>query len=215
MSDKARGLEREKSVAREVYFSDAYFSMPQLCSFAHQLHHIWKMRPKSVIEVGLGNGFVSTFLKRSGIPVTTVDINPALEPDICAPLSELSKHVKVPVDLVVCCEVLEHMPIEELDANLDYLRTVGSRLFLTLPNVNRTFGFAGFANIPKLGACLFDLNFDFPYKNKFEGGAHFWEVGFDRSTSRSSIIDRLRSRYTSVKSGRFTLKPYHIWFECE
>lgn len=151
MTVQTRGTERERNLEREVYFSDAYFSMPHLCSFAHQLNHIHAMRPKSAIEIGLGNGFVSTYLRRAGLPIITADINPALEPDICAPLAEVRSHIDEPADLVICCEVLEHMPLSELDANLDHLNSLGDRLFLTLPNSYRTWGWGGLSFLPKLG----------------------------------------------------------------
>lgn len=173
------------------------------------------MRPKSVLEVGLGNGFVSTFLKRAGIQVTTVDINPNLEPDICAPLNELSIHLDRAHDLVVCCEVLEHMPLEELDTNLDHLRHSGQRLFLTLPNANRSFGIGGFWFIPGFGARRLDLSFDIPLTHKLEGGPHFWEVGYSNECSVRAIKLKLERRYKNVKAGRFTLNPYHVFFECQ
>ena len=215
MKEAFRGTERERDLDREVYFSDIYFSMPQLCSFAHQLNFIHAMSPKSAIEIGLGNGFVSTYLRRAGIPITTVDINPALEPDICAPLAEVGAHIDTPCDLVICCEVLEHMPLEELDANLDHLRGLGDRLFLTLPNSYKAWGFSGLMFLPKLGARLFDLNFNSPWKNKIAGGPHFWEVGYSAACSRTAIVKRLKQRYGNVRSGRFALKPYHMWFVCE
>lgn len=173
MNQPARGTDRERDLVRETYFSDSYFSMPQLCSFAHQLNFIHSMKPESAIEIGVGNGFVSTFLKRAGVPVITADINPALDPDICAPLAEVRMHLDQPSDLVICCEVLEHMPLEELDANLDHLRGLGERLFLTLPNSLRSWGFSGFSFLPKLGTRLFDLNIDFPRKRPLAGGPHF------------------------------------------
>lgn len=212
MDQSTRGADRERDLDREVYFSDSYFSIPQMCSFAHQLNFIHSMRPTSAIEIGLGNGFVSTYLKRSGVPVTTVDINPALQPDICAPLDDVSNHIEKTADLVICCEVLEHMPLEALDENLDHLRGLGDRLFLTLPNSYRTWGFSGLTFLPKLGASLFDLNFNIPWKRPLAGGPHFWEVGHSPACSRKAIVERLRHRYNVVRSGRFALNPYHVWF---
>ncbi len=211
----ARGAQRERELDRDSYFSDDYFSMPQLCSFAHQLNLIHTMRPKSAVEIGIGNGFVSTYLIRSGVPVTTIDINPALEPDICAPLVEAVNQLEAPADLVICCEVLEHMPLEELDDNLDHLRNLGGRLFLTLPNSYRSWGIGGLAFLPKLGARMFDLNFDLPLARSLEGGPHFWEVNYTKDCTRAAIVKRLKKRYSSVRTGSFTLNPYHIWFACQ
>lgn len=215
MTETTRGAEREADLEREAYFSDGYFTMPQLCSLAHQLNFIHSMRPKSAIEIGLGNGFLSTCLRRSGVPVITADINPSLEPDVCAPLADVKLHIDQPQDVVICCEVLEHMPLSELDANLDHLKTLGDRLFLTLPNSHRAWGMAGIAYIPKLGTKLFDFNVNSPMKHPIAGGPHFWEVGYSSDCSRASIVRRLTQRYNSVRSGRFALNPYHVWFIAE
>jgi len=210
-----RGLERESSLRREAYFSDHYFSYQQLFSFVHQIKYIVGMKPHSAVEIGIGNGFVSTFLRRAGIPVLTADINAALEPDICAPLSDLPGLVSEQRDVVICCEVLEHMPLEELDANLDHLKALGPRLFLTLPNSRKAWGLSGLLHLPKLGARLFDANIDIPWRRPIEGGPHFWEVGYNSQCTRSGIIRRLKTRYNIVRSGRFALNPYHIYFICE
>lgn len=215
MNQPLHGNERERGLAREVYFSDGYFSIPQLCSFAHQLNFIHSMRPLSAIEIGVGNGFVSTYLRRAGVPIITADINAALEPDICAPLSEVRAHLDAPRDLVICCEVLEHMPLEELDANLDHLRELGGRLFLTLPNSYRAWGISGLIFLPKLAGRLLDFNLSIPWKRPIAGGPHFWEVGHCADCSRAAIVQRLRQRYGQVRSGRFALNPYHVWFCCE
>lgn len=214
-NDPHRGAHRESTLGREAYFSEHYFSYPQLFSFVHQIKHIVEMRPSSAIEVGIGNGFVSTFLRRAGIEVLTADINPALEPDISAPLSDLPGLVSVRRDLVICCEVLEHMPLDELDNNLDHLRALGNRLFLTLPNSKRSWGAAGILHLPKLGFRIFDWNIDVPWRRPVEGGPHFWEVGYNPRCTRAAIIDRLKQRYIKVRSGRFAFNPYHIYFICE
>lgn len=210
-----KGAERERNMSRESYFSDLYFSLPQLCSYAHQLNFIHSMRPESIIEVGVGNGFVSNFLSRSGLEVLTADINPALEPDICAPLSDLSGFVDEPKDLVVCCEVLEHMPLEELDANIGHLRKLGRRLFMTLPSSKRSWGVASQFSLPKLGFKQLDFTFRFPFRRQLEDGCHFWEVGYNPECSREAIVARLKQHYPSVRSGKFLLNPYHMWFACE
>lgn len=215
MNDFIRGLEREKGLSLKDYFSNDYFLVPQLCSYVHQLHIIKKMNPDSLIEVGIGNGFVSGFLKLSGIRVITADVNSNLNPDICAPLSELPNYVEEDFDLVVCCEVLEHMPLEDLDNNLECLRRLGSRLFLTLPNSYRRFGVSGLIFLPRIGSRFFDMNFDIPFKRSLDHSSHFWEVGYSNECTQKNIINRLNKHFSSVRSGRFALNPGHIWFLCE
>lgn len=148
-NDNFRGYNREKELSRDEYFSDQYFTMQQLCSFAHQINHINSLKPKSILEIGIGNGFVSTFLKRAGYFVTTADINPNLDPEICAPIESLGEKLQQKYDLVVCCEVLEHMPLNLLNTNIELLSSFGRRLYLTLPSCRRIFGFGGIYRLPK------------------------------------------------------------------
>jgi SAM-dependent methyltransferase len=212
-SSAEKGEERETSLERSAYFSDNYFSLKQLCSFVHQIHDIHQLRPKSVLEIGIGNGFTSTFLKRAGYDVTTNDINPSLEPDICCPLSELAQRLSGrSFDLVVCCEVLEHMPFEDFEPNLRTLRSLGNRLYLTLPNHKALLGFAWLPRLPKVPSIqVGSLYCEIPVARPLQA-MHYWEVGSADFTSRKSIANRLRNYYSSVTSRRYALNPYHVMF---
>src|SRR5690606_9194044 len=114
-------------------------------------------------------------------------------------------------DLVVCCEVLEHMPYEQFGPNLNHLRKFGDRLFITLPNYRAPIGFGGFFRLPRFSAALLDLSFELPGAKRLDA-AHFWEVGPTRQTSKRMIIKELQSRFKRVKSKRFALNPYHTAF---
>ncbi len=206
------GTERERNLAKSAYYSDHYFKLNQLCSFAHQIHDVARLKPTSLIEVGIGNGFTSSFLKRAGMDVVTVDINPDLTPDICASIAEMPSHLQGRVfDLVVCCEVLEHLPLDEFDASLRVLRESGKRLYLTLPNSYRTFGIGGFLRLPKLPLRRFDAQIELPLRKSMPK-EHFWEVGSSAETDKREIRKRLLKYYNRVDVRRDALNPYHIAF---
>lgn len=210
-----RGKDREKNLPRDSYFSDGYFSLPQLFSLSHQINEIHKLHPRDILEIGVGNGFTSSFLRSAGYSITTADINPELKPDICAPLDQIGNIVgRKKFDLVVCCEVLEHMPLEEFLPNLDRLRNLGSRLFLTLPNYKIIVGFSGALRIPKIGVKIFDLTLDIPRRRKLEK-EHFWEVGSHRETTMRAIESELKMRYRKLQIKKLPLNPCHIAFICE
>jgi SAM-dependent methyltransferase len=209
----SKGADREKALEKSVYFSDNYFQFRQLCSFVHQIYDIHHLRPRSILEIGLGNGFTSTFLKRAGYEVVTADINPALEPDICCPLSELPSHLAgKSFDLVVCCEVLEHMPFEDFEPNLKRLRALGERLYLTLPNHKALLGIGWVPRIPKLSSIkASSLYVEVPLAKPLQP-MHYWEVGSLRYTSRKAIIAMLSHYYSSTISRRYALNPGHVMF---
>lgn len=199
---------------RGHYYSERHFKLDQLFANALQVYHVHSMQPRDMLEIGVGNRFLSTFMRLSGLDVTTADINSNLQPDICAPLRDLRSATDRRFDLVVCCEVLEHIPLAELDANLDHLRSLGDRLFLTLPTIHTTAGIGGLVRLPGMGPTSIDLNFSLPRRHKLMGTPHFWEVGFDRTSTRRAIVGKLKKRYANVKSGRFPLKPNHVYFKC-
>ncbi len=173
------------------------------------------MRPESILEVGIGNGFTSTFLRKAGFAVTTVDINCALDPDICASIAEMkSKLAGKQFDLLVCCEVLEHMPFHSFEASLAVFRSISPRLYLTLPSYKRVFGFGGFLRVPFAGVMKTSLMLDFPTKKTLDK-EHFWEVGSSSETNLVSIRKILCEYYEEVAIFRYFLNPYHIAFRAE
>src|SRR5690606_27240167 len=97
------------------------------------------------------------------------------------------------------------------EPNLDRLRALGSRLFMTLPNYRASVGLGMFLRLPKMPVKLLDLHVDLPKAKALEA-EHFWEVGSHASTSKKAIMQMLRSRYLSVRMKRFALNPYHIAF---
>lgn len=208
-----RGEKRERDLEESVYFSESYFKLPQLCSFAHQIHDIHSLKPTSILEVGTGNGFTSSFLKRAGFDVVTADINPALEPDICSPIADLPPLLSErSFDLVVCCEVLEHIPFANFEDNIEVFRAVGRRLYLTLPNYKRVFGLSGFLRLPKFAPALVGYQIEIPNRKMLDK-EHFWEVGSSPLTTRKEIVKRLERFYPRVDTGRYAFNPYHLSFQ--
>lgn len=205
---KSRGEGRERDLPESVYFSDGYFQLPQLCSQAHQISDVGALKPVNVLEIGIGNGVTSSFLRRAGIDVLTVDINPNLKPDLCASIDELQNHLKGrQFDLIVCCEVLEHMPFSKFEESISIFKTIGHRLYLTLPNYKRSIGIGGFF---RLRHSVRNLSFyyDLPVKKKLPE-EHYWEVGYSKETHSAEIIKIIRRYYNQVSVKKYHLNPYH------
>lgn len=208
----SKGKDREAGLGRDAYFSDGYFSLHQLCSFAHQINLIYSLGPHSFLEVGMGNGFISTYFKNSGIDVTTVDINPELKPDICCDLQSLASILSGSFDAVSCCEVLEHMPWQHFDENISVLRKYSKNLFLTLPYGRRVFGVGGFSRLPR--NKIVGFWFTLPILKKALPSEHFWELDYSRETTIKAVLGVLGKYYSNVNHGIFQLNPYHRYFIC-
>jgi|LauGreDrversion4_2_1035121.scaffolds.fasta_scaffold03886_4 hypothetical protein len=216
----SKGKDREASLRRSDYFSDGYFSLHQLCSFAHQINLLHSLGPRSVLEVGMGNGFTSLYLRRSGIDVTTVDINPSLGPDVCCDLQSLPSSISGCFDVVSCCEVLEHLPWSDFEESVSTLRKFSNTLFLSLPYGRRIVGAGGFLRLPDNKYIRMPANktlglwFPLPFIKKSMPREHFWELDCSRETTTKAVLGILRKYYSAVDNGIFQLNPYHRYFIC-
>ncbi len=216
-----RGENHEASLPISDYFSDGYFDIRQLMAQMMQIKYIHELKPASMIEIGIGNGLTSTFIRNSGVDVITADINANLKPDICCPISEVVDCVNgKQFDLVVCCEVLEHMPLEQLELNIQTLRKLGGRLFLTLPSYTHSFGIAGVIKFPWFKAKDFFIYLFLP-KNITPGSVslckteHFWEVDSEKGSKRKEIVSILKKHYKKIRTGRISAQPNQIYFIAE
>ena len=209
-----KGEERERRLDLAAYFTDEYFSFNQLWSYAEQIHHIIKMKPNTVLEVGVGNGFVASFLRSAGINLVTCDINPRLKPDIVASVLDLESHVGAgKQDLIACCEVLEHMPFGTFDKVIRMFSFLSPELFLTLPVSGAKVGFGMFYDIAGHKGWR-KLWWYVPWGRERIAEMHCWEIGSQCETRLAKIIRILRRYYRKVESSPMIMNPYHRWFMC-
>ncbi len=103
----------------------------------HVLRDLGAQESGDLLEVGTGDGVVRRCLLPLVRSYTVVDINPQLKPDVLADLRQPQPALVGRFDAVVCTEVLEHIPFDELPLCLRQLRSFlrpGGRLYLTLPH---------------------------------------------------------------------------------
>ena len=102
-----------KNYSASYYNFQNYNTKHRMITYWHQIDSILQNKPKTVLEIGLGTGLVSSYLRSLGIDVTTVDINPSLEPDIVGSVLDLDKILQGKTfDVVLCARVLHHIPYD-------------------------------------------------------------------------------------------------------
>ena len=164
--------------------------------FVAKLHELFESGdpPKSVLEIGVGEGFLSGFLSERypSVEFSGVDLNPQdLEllakkfPRIrryCANIYDLSA-LPGGYDLIICAEVLEH--VTEPERALDQIIKLGpQRVILTVPH-EPWFMLSNLAmgkNITRLG-------------NDIEHVNHFTVGSFRRLLSRKLELSRVTTSY--------------------
>jgi len=124
----------------------------QRCWHARKLDLVrrlaWPVTGLRALDIGCGSGVVADFLAQHGADVDAVDANEAaidfvrenLERDGLRAHLGLANELDFPegsFDLIVCMEVIEHMPVEQSVEMLTHaarLLAPGGRLLVTTPN---------------------------------------------------------------------------------
>lgn len=195
-------------VDRDHYFNSSYDSKGRFISYWYQINEIIKSNPKRVLEIGIGNGFVSSYLKDRGVNVVTLDIDARLKPDVVGsvlyiPFSDES------YDLIACYEVLEHLPYSSfVRAIKELFRVSKSHVIISLPDASRAYRFN--LQIPRIGEIrkLVPLPRMRRPKHYFNG-EHYWEIGKDNYTIEKIISDINGGGFEIEYTFRVFEHPYH------
>lgn len=208
----------EPQVKKEHYLRPKYDDLNRFITYFYQIDLVRSLKPRSVVEIGVGNKTVSDYLKKLGLRVSTVDIDPKLKPDVVADIRNLP-FGDGSFDVVLAYEVLEHLPYEEFEKALKELRRVSNQyVLISLPY--RSTGFEVTVRFPLI-RTLFKksfLNFFLRVPLKFKGiessGQHYWELDNGHYSLRKvrMVIQR---QFKIIKELRPVLNYYHHFFILE
>lgn len=208
-----RTTSEEANLGKERYYTDGYFSHAQFVSFSEQVLLVQNMKRKNILEIGIGNGIVSDFLRKAGLNVTTFDINQNLSPDVIGSVTdliELFQHRKF--DLILCAEVLEHMPFERFKQAISNIAEVTNEYaIITLPRCQKViFDIQFNIKIPKLHSIEKGLFLSIP--NSKIPSQHHWELDSSKETKLKKIETILKEHFTILTSSRFRFRSNHHYF---
>ena len=198
-------------VEPDHYFDGAYDSKERFCSYWHQINEIIELRPKKALEIGVGNGFLSNYLKKKKINLMTMDIDKRLNPDVVGSVLELPFANKS-FDVVACYEVLEHLSYEVFPKALSEIHRVsGSYAVLSMPDLSRVYRFG--VQVPKIGELkmLIPLLRLKPLTWEFNG-EHFWNIGTAGYPLHRITHDICNVGFEMEKNYRVFEIPWHRFF---
>jgi len=107
----------------DVYWTREYNTKERTCSFWHQVDEVLSLGARSALDVGPGAGLVTDWLRRAGVEVTTLDMEARLAPDLVGSVTEIPAEDRS-FDAVLCSQVLEHVPFEDVERALRELARV-------------------------------------------------------------------------------------------
>lgn len=208
------GYLNEEKINLDFYHDAGYFSDVHLSNLSFQLNYLFPFKNCRILEIGKGNGFVSNFLKSSGFNVITFDINSALNPDVLGNLKELDKHfAENSFDMVLCSEVLEHIPQEDLETCISQIqRVTTAHALITLPSCRRyLLDLHLYINLPKINPLKPIISIPLGTRPIFAD--HCWELYSSKSTTPKAIVSRLSNAFKTCEYGRLPFNYYHYFFK--
>jgi len=194
------------------YYEPSYRTKAMFISCWHQINEVVKTRPNKFLEIGLGNGDVSSYLKNRKINVKTFDIDKGLNPNVVGNVLQLNKYFSEnSFDTILCAEVLEHLPFSSFEKSLEEISKVSkTNVIISLPH-HALHGFFAF-QIPKIKELILTIKIPFPllYKRKREG-THYWEIGWKHYPLNK--IKKIISKYFEIRKTYVVPEnPYHRFF---
>jgi len=205
-------------VPNRSHYDAEYVGATRVFSYAHVLAAVNTLHPRTVLEIGVGTGIVSDALRRLGIAVTTVDVEPSVCPDVLADVRRMPFEDQS-FDVAVCCQVLEHLPFEDFgDALRELRRVTRGQLVLSLPDQDRYFELT--VRLPKLGCRT--VAWSLPRLRprplppaRFAEMGHHWEIGV-RGTPRRRVLGTIIAAGSRVqRTWRVPELPWHRFFVLE
>lgn len=193
------------------YFYEKYDSKERFCSYWHQIDEIISSNPKNILEIGVGNGFVSRYLIQRGFKVATIDLEKDLLPTVSASVLNIPFPART-FDTVVCCQVLEHLPYDYFKRALIEIHKVSlSNVILSLPD--STIVYKLLIQLPKYGLFKRHINIPRPLKQPhIFDGEHYWEIGKLGYSLNLVADDIINIGFKITKSYRVFEMPYHRFF---
>ena len=204
-------------------------------SYYWQIYYCYKLSPQRVLEIGPGNNIVKNVVGKE-IAWITMDFDREIDPDILAVLEKVPLKTNS-MDLILCAEVLEHIPFSKFESTLLELERVTKRwVLLSLPYARRTF--QCIVRLPEYSVLrsFKSINIDVPRcskqarKHRFPGISftiniskfnkkhvfdkriqHYWEIG--KKGYPFQLIANSLSKYFSVEETFYPIEnPHHQFF---
>lgn len=196
------------------YFKGSYDSKERFISYWHQINEIISFEPEKILEIGVGNGFTSKYLKDRNLSIITFDVENGLSPDVAGSVLKLP-FASESFDVVACYEVLEHLPYSEFPKALKEIHRVSRKhVVLSLPDVTTVYRIN--IELPRIRPIKRLVNHPFhrPVQHTFDG-EHYWEIGKASYPLKRVELDIRQAGLKIIKTYRVFEFYYHRFFALE
>lgn len=177
-------------------------------SYWHQVSEVLDAGARECLEIGTGSGLVRDTLRSLGVNVTVVDIDGSLGPERIGDVRELPCG-DGEFDVVLCAQVLEHVPWREVPRAVSELhRVCRERAIVSLPQSGLDVGASIVA--PLIGRRSVHARINSPFSYRFDG-QHHWQL-LSRGKGRRVLRERLTRGFVIEREYTVPELTYHRFF---
>lgn len=195
-------------------YGHGYDTKERLASYWHQVDEVLGFGPGNVIEIGTGSGFTCRALRAEGVSVHVVDIALDLCPDLMGSVRALP-FGDGSVDVVVCCQVLEHLPFEDFGGAVGELWRVARKgVVISLPDRERYFRLS-LAAFNRFRNYFWEVARNPSRRPYVLDPQHYWEIG-QGDVGKRDVLGVIREvTGVACRTYRVFENPYHRFFILE
>lgn len=181
-------------------------------SYWHQVNEALQDKPSKILIIGVGDNIVPAIIRTKGVDVKTFDYDPDLNSDYVGDIRDIASIIQNnSFDVVICCQVLEHLDFEFFEPIVQNLiKIANKKVILSVPYNHRRFFYLSM-KLPKLASIMCEIAIPtFWHKWKFDG-EHFWEVG--TKGYQKKRIDQIISKIAPITKCYFASAfKYHLFY---
>lgn len=182
------------------YF-DGYDDDSRLRSYENQIAEVSSLGCQRILEIGIGNAYVSKKMKGKGFDVVSFDFDFSLGPSVVGDMRFLP-FKDSSFDVVLCAEVLEHVRFcVSVAALREIYRVSGKSVVLTLPQSRYPYWY----KLLFLRKTLFGKPI----------GEHYWEIGWVGFSLEKVILAFEDVGFKVLKNYVFSGNKGHRFFVLE
>src|SRR3989339_650242 len=204
--------------ADEHYKSKKYDDLSRFISYYYQINEARQLEVENILEIGIGGVIVAGYLKSIGKQVVTCDFDKDTQADIISDVRNINVADKS-FDLVIACQILEHIPFVDLAKGLSEIRRVSKKYaMISLPY--RSSYFEMVIKFP-FSRTIFKRDFfDLVVRKsvKFPGfeksGQHYWEID-QKKYKLADVRAKLEDKFKILYEFSPVLNKYHYFFILE
>lgn len=193
------------------YSFKKYVYLSRWVSYWHQISEVLELNPQSILVIGKGDGIVADIIKKYVPETKVLDIDEKLNADIVASVENIPFNDNS-FDVILCAEVLEHLPFEKFEkCIIEISRVSRNGVVLSLPHFSPQVKLK--FKIPFIREVEIAPKIPFFIKHKFNQ-EHYWEIG--KKGYSPAKIRKILKKYFIIKNEFIPFEnQYHHFFALE